>query len=319
MIEPGRNDPCPCGSGLKYKKCCLGKNTTAVDSEADDITRLRVEAFKAMGDRKWDEALARFKELLPLVSDPHVIVDAMASCYDALEDYLRAAEYYEKALSQCPSGARSGILYRLGIARACAERPEKASDALRQCMDETPSEPDRERIAFVLALLEDVLAGRSKPEAVRIKVHLERAFSEMEDEAYVQAADRLQGILLLDQENPAILYNLGVVYTFLRKEDDALTFFRRCVGVAPQYAQAWYNMGQVFLIVKEDLPMALHCFTEAVTARPQYVSAHHQRGQVFELMGERQRALECWKKTLELDPSNKSASEGIRRLEAAGT
>jgi len=24
-IKPGRNDPCPCGSGLKYKKCCLGK------------------------------------------------------------------------------------------------------------------------------------------------------------------------------------------------------------------------------------------------------------------------------------------------------
>jgi preprotein translocase subunit SecA len=22
---PGRNDPCPCGSGKKYKKCC-GKN-----------------------------------------------------------------------------------------------------------------------------------------------------------------------------------------------------------------------------------------------------------------------------------------------------
>ena len=21
----GRNDPCPCGSGKKYKKCCLGK------------------------------------------------------------------------------------------------------------------------------------------------------------------------------------------------------------------------------------------------------------------------------------------------------
>ena len=23
--EPGRNDPCPCGSGKKYKKCCLGR------------------------------------------------------------------------------------------------------------------------------------------------------------------------------------------------------------------------------------------------------------------------------------------------------
>jgi len=22
MQNPGRNDPCPCGSGKKYKKCC---------------------------------------------------------------------------------------------------------------------------------------------------------------------------------------------------------------------------------------------------------------------------------------------------------
>jgi uncharacterized protein YecA (UPF0149 family) len=21
----GRNEPCPCGSGIKFKKCCLGK------------------------------------------------------------------------------------------------------------------------------------------------------------------------------------------------------------------------------------------------------------------------------------------------------
>jgi methionyl aminopeptidase len=24
----GRNDPCPCGSGLKYKRCCIGKETS---------------------------------------------------------------------------------------------------------------------------------------------------------------------------------------------------------------------------------------------------------------------------------------------------
>lgn len=23
--EPGRNDPCPCGSGKKFKQCCLNK------------------------------------------------------------------------------------------------------------------------------------------------------------------------------------------------------------------------------------------------------------------------------------------------------
>jgi len=24
--QPGRNAPCPCGSGRKFKKCCLGKD-----------------------------------------------------------------------------------------------------------------------------------------------------------------------------------------------------------------------------------------------------------------------------------------------------
>lgn len=27
--RPGRNDPCHCGSGKKYKQCCLAKDETA--------------------------------------------------------------------------------------------------------------------------------------------------------------------------------------------------------------------------------------------------------------------------------------------------
>ncbi|MGC9519216.1 MAG: SEC-C metal-binding domain-containing protein [Desulfuromonadaceae bacterium] len=26
MAATGRNEPCPCGSGKKYKKCCLDKD-----------------------------------------------------------------------------------------------------------------------------------------------------------------------------------------------------------------------------------------------------------------------------------------------------
>ena len=36
MNEPGRNDPCCCGSGKKYKKCCLlTKPAPYTDLEAD--------------------------------------------------------------------------------------------------------------------------------------------------------------------------------------------------------------------------------------------------------------------------------------------
>ncbi|WP_445936798.1 SEC-C metal-binding domain-containing protein [Pseudomonas sp.] len=30
VYQPGRNDPCSCGSGLKYKKCCLQSNTQQI-------------------------------------------------------------------------------------------------------------------------------------------------------------------------------------------------------------------------------------------------------------------------------------------------
>jgi len=34
MTKIGRNEPCPCGSGNKYKKCCLNKETEATAAVA---------------------------------------------------------------------------------------------------------------------------------------------------------------------------------------------------------------------------------------------------------------------------------------------
>ena len=31
--EPSRNDSCPCGSGRKYKNCCLEKDSSALTSK----------------------------------------------------------------------------------------------------------------------------------------------------------------------------------------------------------------------------------------------------------------------------------------------
>ncbi len=37
----GRNDPCPCGSGKKYKKCCLSKD--AENTKTEFKTKYRFE------------------------------------------------------------------------------------------------------------------------------------------------------------------------------------------------------------------------------------------------------------------------------------
>lgn len=46
MAKIGRNDPCPCGSGKKFKKCCYLKQTESVPQEGATPVSLREEITK---------------------------------------------------------------------------------------------------------------------------------------------------------------------------------------------------------------------------------------------------------------------------------
>lgn len=41
----GRNDLCPCGSGEKHKRCCLGKNEVSIDQLVDDDLNRIIHSF----------------------------------------------------------------------------------------------------------------------------------------------------------------------------------------------------------------------------------------------------------------------------------
>ena len=47
-MKVGRNDICPCGSGLKYKKCCM-KNKTATKEETKDFSIREILSFLEVG------------------------------------------------------------------------------------------------------------------------------------------------------------------------------------------------------------------------------------------------------------------------------
>ena len=54
MKSVARNEPCPCGSGSKYKNCCL-PNDMQAQTDSDDVSPIKATAFKKMSDRQWDE------------------------------------------------------------------------------------------------------------------------------------------------------------------------------------------------------------------------------------------------------------------------
>ncbi|APG27100.1 hypothetical protein A7E78_04175 [Syntrophotalea acetylenivorans] len=48
-MKTGRNEPCPCGSGLKYKKCCLlvSAPSAVIDLSPVQLVAARAKAFAA--------------------------------------------------------------------------------------------------------------------------------------------------------------------------------------------------------------------------------------------------------------------------------
>lgn len=69
MTNPGRNDPCPCGSGKKYKKCCLAVAEDADftfrqlrQTHAAVIPRLTEYALEALGPDLFHEAWLEFND-----------------------------------------------------------------------------------------------------------------------------------------------------------------------------------------------------------------------------------------------------------------
>ena len=69
MMKTGRNAPCLCGSGKKYKKCCLGKQAALSQtlyyqrlSEAHDrlVKRLLTYATRIFGEEAVDVAMDEF-------------------------------------------------------------------------------------------------------------------------------------------------------------------------------------------------------------------------------------------------------------------
>ena len=120
MEKPGRNQPCPCGSGKKYKHCCLDKDEAAASARARDHevrpkTKLPTLADWAAGDDglteksnavvdlidagKLDEAEKAARDLQAEFPDVIDGIERLATVYEARGDTEQAAAHYRETLA----------------------------------------------------------------------------------------------------------------------------------------------------------------------------------------------------------------------------
>jgi tetratricopeptide (TPR) repeat protein len=122
MAKIGRNDPCPCGSGKKYKKCCLASDEAAAraarpaqpaavparrpslasyfqeQDERDELTEASNAVVDLVQAGNLDAAEQGARDLLARFPDVHDGYDRLGMVCEARGDHRQAADCYRKAI-----------------------------------------------------------------------------------------------------------------------------------------------------------------------------------------------------------------------------
>jgi tetratricopeptide (TPR) repeat protein len=112
MANIRSNDPCPCGSGKKYKRCCKARVEAQLAPEAqrpraatpilledDELDELSNSVVDLVHHNRLDEALAVCEQLQRKYPDVIDGLERSAMVHQARGDWAVAASFYKRALA----------------------------------------------------------------------------------------------------------------------------------------------------------------------------------------------------------------------------
>jgi tetratricopeptide (TPR) repeat protein len=129
--KTSRNDPCPCNSGKKYKKCCLEKDQAA---ERAELTHAAAKVVTAEQTKK-KAAREAFEASQALDEASNAVIDLLDA--GQLDEAERAAHELLERYPEVPDGhERLGMVYE-----ARGDHP-RAADCYRKVIEFIRAHPD---------------------------------------------------------------------------------------------------------------------------------------------------------------------------------
>jgi tetratricopeptide (TPR) repeat protein len=156
LPKAGRNDPCPCGSGKKYKHCCLEKDRTAelAPAIAQRIALQAQQANHAVLLKDYQEELletqATLQEAQALDAASNAVVDLVHA--GRLDEAEQAAR---KLLVRYPE-VHDGY-DRLGMVHEARGQFREAADCYRKVVEFMRANPENYDSGFVDSFLERIV------------------------------------------------------------------------------------------------------------------------------------------------------------------
>jgi len=273
-MKVGRNDPCPCGSGKKYKACCQAQSEqrSSAPAPVDDTTRRKLfGAFEAYQRDRLAETVATCRSilqrhanqpdalhLLGLVAQRQgKLADALSLIDQAIRlaandsmhsnrgivlqatgRYDEAIAAYSSAIALNPSAA--AVYSNMGACLQVLGRWDEALKAFDACLKRAPNHvPALNGRGYCLLMLGDLDAAEN---ALGLAVALDPGFADVRT-------------------------NLGVIQWAKGHLDAAIEHYRASLDIAPGQAEVWDRIG-VALNDCNRIEQAREAFTKSYELSP---------------------------------------------------
>jgi tetratricopeptide (TPR) repeat protein len=307
-MKPSRNDPCPCGSGAKYKRCCGAHAPTGPSSGADGSAGLRALLQLAVGHHqsgRLTEAEGLYRQIAAAYPDcadaPHLlgVIAYTRGQHQEADRLLREALSLNPAVAEFYNN-HGNVLKALG-------RLGDALNSYGRALDLNPDYADAHNNLGLLLKEQgrvEEAAGHYR-RAVEIQPSHAMAYSNLG--SALQALHRTEEAFIahrkaiaLAPSSPGVWTSVGVTLSEDGKIDEAIRCHKRALEIHPEFVDALVNLGNA-LAKREMHEEALANYRRALQIQPDNALILNNMGALLEGRGRITEAVDCYRRALALN------------------
>jgi len=320
-MKPGRNDPCPCGSGKKYKHCCqLKESVRARQANAAQLLQAAVAHHNAGQLAQAEATYRQVLQIEPAHPDANHNLGILAMQVGQPASALR---YLENAWKIAPFNEQ----FCLALTD-CLLTLDRSNDALRTINNAAPYQFNSSQAQHLLQLAKSIASGKRPPLSVEREVltlfnagqHAmleDRITPLMSQYPNWGTGWQLLGIALASQNRNAETAfrravelspddadahnNLGKTLQDLGQLESAVASYRRALEIKPDYAEALSNLGNALQKLGQ-LESAVSSCRRALEIKPDYAEAHFNLGNALQDLVQLESAVASYRRALEIKP-----------------
>jgi predicted O-linked N-acetylglucosamine transferase (SPINDLY family) len=269
-----RNDPCPCGSGRKYKHCCLARTPGQAEAAYN-----RGVAAAARGEA--EQALRCFSQALeidPGFAEAHNNLGMILLSQGRPRD---AAQAFERALASRPEYTTA--LYNLAGVQLRLGELQQAVASYEALLARAPDD------AQALHNLGKASLRLGRPDA---------------------AAAALERAVALRPDHPEAYVDLANARLNQGRADDAAACCRQALGLRPDYAEAHLTLG-IACCRLGRLEESAACCRQAIALKPDDAEAYVNLANSYQRPGGLDQAVENLRRALALSPGFAAAHSAL--------